>query len=263
MGKKITTLLILSILPFLGFCQIELKSDFIGYNWTTFQLSTNTNKDDISIRSNGIYRFKDNEIHVLTIPSDTVVISINSEEYCFISNINPHFNPLWTEVNSLENMPTGLIREEVNAIRYYFSLYFLNNTLPRFENKDINGNIFSNNELNGKITIMSFWFYGCAPCKAVIPELNHIKKKFSHDETIQFWAFSADKEIMHPEMFDFHHFPKSKSIGDDFLVFGYPRTFLLDKDGIVRDVFIGASIDDNLYLRENMIRRIIEIKNGK
>lgn len=263
MKKKQILLLITCILPLLCFGQIKLNSDFIGYSWTTFYLNENVIKENISIKYNGIHRFKDNELHILTVPLDTVVISINNEKYCFISKNNPHFDPLWSYISSLDSLPTPMVREEVNAVRYYMSLYFLNNSLPRFLAKDIKGNTFSNNELKGKITVMSFWFFGCAPCKAVIPELNNIKNEFSHDETIQFWAFSADKELKHPESFNFHHFPKSKDIGNDFLVWGYPRTFIVDQDGVVRDVFIGASIDDNSYLRENMIRRINEIRNGK
>lgn len=260
MEKRLLFILMSWLLPIICVGQIELKSDFTGYSWATFAYDKNLDVENITVKSQGIHRFSENEIHVLTIPSDTITISVDKREFTFVAGKNEDFNPNWSNISSLDSLP-ALKREEVNALKYYLSLYFLNSSLPDFCTKDTLGNTFSSHDLKGKLTVLSFWFYGCAPCKAVIPELNTIKNEFSHDESIRFLAFSADKELMHPELFDFHHFPDSKNIGNDFLVWGYPQTFIVDQNGIVRDVFPGASMDDNTYLRENMKRRIREIQN--
>lgn len=92
-------------------------------------------------------------------------------------------------------------------------------------------------ELKGKIVVLDFWFTKCAPCVASIPKLNHLAKHFpeiiflsvTFDDSEEINRF-LDKMIMYyPVGSD----PDKKTIRA-YGVSKYPKTFLIDENGIVK-----------------------------
>lgn len=57
----------------------------------------------------------------------------------------------------------------------------LNEKLPEFKLKDLNGNEFSSSQLIGKPTLINFWETYCAPCVAEFPQLNELKEKYGNE----------------------------------------------------------------------------------
>jgi thiol-disulfide isomerase/thioredoxin len=96
--------------------------------------------------------------------------------------------------------------------------------------------MFTPSNLEGKITVLNFWFNNCLPCRLEKPWLNEVKKKYKNDTTIQFVALSVDEKLKGTSDFDFDHYTITKSAARSFFVLGYPRTFLIDEEGVVRYV---------------------------
>ena len=109
-------------------------------------------------------------------------------------------------------------------------------------------------DLTGKFIVLDFWFTKCAPCVASIPELNRLTKRFpeviflsvTFDDTNEINRF-LDKMIMYyPVGSD----PEQKTI-HAYGVSAFPKTFLIDKDGIIR--WQGSPFD----LDERLINKLL------
>lgn len=68
----------------------------------------------------------------------------------------------------------------------------INTQFPNFELKNLQGKQISNGDFKGKYVVLNFWFIGCKPCVAEIPELNRLVAKYQ-DENVLFFSPSLDK----------------------------------------------------------------------
>ena len=120
--------------------------------------------------------------------------------------------------------------------------------LPDFSVADINGKTITTKNLLGKVTVINFWFIKCAPCIAEIPDLNSIVNKFG-EQKVNYLAFSKDaeptiKEFLKTNTFLFQHIPNDKAtIEESFrLMWGYPSTMVVDREGRIVEIFRGAKL---------------------
>ena len=79
-------------------------------------------------------------------------------------------------------------RDSLNAIRKAN----IGKQFPDFKVTDIDGNNFSNSDLEGKITLINFWFEGCHPCVAEFAALNDIFEKFYRNKSFNFITFTFE-----------------------------------------------------------------------
>lgn len=92
-------------------------------------------------------------------------------------------------------------------------------------------------DLNGKVIVLDFWFTHCAPCVASIPGLNHLAKQFpevvflsvTFDKPDEINRFLDKMVIFYPVGSD----AEQKTI-KAYGVTGFPETFLIDKNGVIR-----------------------------
>jgi thiol-disulfide isomerase/thioredoxin len=126
---------------------------------------------------------------------------------------------------------------------------------PPFEITTVEGERISLDDLQGKVVLIDFWATWCGPCRAALPHLREISKKFegqplivlsvSVDTDEQKWKdFIAKNEMSWPQYLD-HGFtgPVAKS----FNIQAIPHTFTIDADGVLQDEHIGdASIEGKL-----------------
>lgn len=114
---------------------------------------------------------------------------------------------------------------------------------PEFSASDINGKIWTNADVKGKVMVLNLWFTGCRPCRAEMPELSKWK-----DEMPDVMFFSATyedvkraKPVIEKQGFNWialiNDTQFSKFIGGN----GYPMTVVVDKSGIVKKVEYGTS----------------------
>jgi thiol-disulfide isomerase/thioredoxin len=126
---------------------------------------------------------------------------------------------------------------------------------PPFWVETSDGQHISLDDLQGKVVLIDFWATWCGPCRAALPRIRDIAKKFQGepfvllsiglDDDEQKWKkFVADNGMTWPQYFD------GGFTGPIARVFGVhviPQTFTIDADGVLQDQHIGdASIEGKL-----------------
>ena len=131
------------------------------------------------------------------------------------------------------------------------------------------GDNLSSNQLTGVITVMNFWYAGCAPCRVEMPELIELQDQFLSDE-VQFigvnvrdtpetaLAFARQVNLNFPSVMD----AKTGSV-----VLGFtgvvtpqavPTTLVIDSKGNVSARVLGR-IDKAIL--EELIKTVVREKN--
>lgn len=116
---------------------------------------------------------------------------------------------------------------------------------PDTEMKTLAGESFRISQLRGRVVVVNFWATWCLPCRAEIPDFNAMQKDYEARGFTIVGVSSHDT----PEMIqDFQSVVKQDyqllTSGDDAPADfqtgpGRPATFILDREGRVRERFIG------------------------
>jgi peroxiredoxin len=117
---------------------------------------------------------------------------------------------------------------------------------PEFALNDMNGKKVTLSEYKGKVIILNFWATFCGPCKAEMPSLNNLFLALKKDGLIVL-AISTDdsekpvqsfiraKAIAFPVLID----KDSQVFSDMYRILSLPTTFIIDRDGIIREKILG------------------------
>lgn len=128
-------------------------------------------------------------------------------------------------------------------------------TVPPFAVTTLDGQRISLDDLQGKVVLIDFWATWCAPCRASIPHLRDIARKFADDPLVvlsisidrnenQWKEFVAKNEMTWPQYFDGS---ADGSVARAFDVHAIPHTFTVDADGVLQDEQVGeASLEGKL-----------------
>lgn len=111
--------------------------------------------------------------------------------------------------------------------------------IPAFKATSMDGQAISDATLKGKVSVINFWFTTCAPCVAEIPGFNAIVDRFGKDN-INCVAIGRDSQQDVAEFLTDHPW-KFEQIADAGkmmlsafkLQWGFPTTFVLNKDGVI------------------------------
>lgn len=125
-----------------------------------------------------------------------------------------------------------------------------------------NGALFSNNNLEGKVTLINLWFESCAPCIAEMPALNTLHAKYASESSFQLISITFDApQVVAANRLKYKiPFPVYSLAHDDAdrigFYNGYPTTFIIGPDGRIalfesggRTDLAGAAahIEENWY----------------
>ena len=121
--------------------------------------------------------------------------------------------------------------------------------LPDFNVKTIDGKTLSLSDLKGKVVVLNFWFNSCEPCRAEIPALNRLVEDYKNTDVV-FIAFSKDYEPAIKKFLEYKEF-NYNIVSNDYpmeqklcIIFGYPENMVIDRKGIVRQIFCGGPTDE-------------------
>ena len=124
----------------------------------------------------------------------------------------------------------------------------------------IDGSVKSFSEYKGKLLVINFWYINCGPCIVEMPYLNQLVDKYQNED-IQFLALSFDtipdiKSFLNKTEFKYEHGSISRSMMYDFTPVA-PGHFIVDADGVIRDIIVGAPRNTELILGklENLIEK--------
>ena len=130
---------------------------------------------------------------------------------------------------------------------------------PYFTATDIDGRIWSNADVKGKVMVLNIWFTGCGPCRNEMPELSTWKDEMP--DVMFFSSTYESAEVARPviEKQKFNWIPLvnnnqfSQYIGNN----GYPLTVVVDKEGVIAMIEYGSSAAQREALKK-MIKSLIE-----
>jgi len=101
----------------------------------------------------------------------------------------------------------------------------------------------------GDVTILNVWATWCGPCKAEMPTLEHLYEMFKSNG-LKVVAVSIDETASDDSVrtyarnmgltFDILHDPQYRIEGA-YQVVGYPSSYVIDRDGVIRKVWLGAA----------------------
>lgn len=117
---------------------------------------------------------------------------------------------------------------------------------PKFSVKDINGNMISSQEIEGKVLVLNFWFIACSPCVAEIPELNKVYQKYKDNSNVVFASITFDgqeqvKSFLKKRPINYPVIPDARNISNLFNISSFPTNIVIDKEGNYSDYLIGGS----------------------
>src|SRR5690606_3275578 len=104
-------------------------------------------------------------------------------------------------------------------------------------------------EHEGKLVLLNIWATWCGPCRQEMPSIERLHQRFAN-HGLQVIAVSIDNAGMEQTIGDFVdeldltfqilHDPMNR-ISTRYQVTGYPETFLIDRDGVIRKKVIGEA----------------------
>lgn len=113
--------------------------------------------------------------------------------------------------------------------------------------KDSNGKVIDLASLKGKVVFINFWATWCPPCRAEMPSINKLYKKYKDNKNVVFIMADVDGTIESSTAFMKKkgyvlpvHIPVS-SIPEAYFSGSMPTTIILDKQGRLSFDHVGAA----------------------
>lgn len=118
---------------------------------------------------------------------------------------------------------------------------------PDFSLTDLNDKPYRLSDFRGKVVFLNFWATWCAPCREEMPSMEILNKNFEKDGLV-ILAVSIDRVTTTK---DIPPFVKSMNLTFPVLIdswgqtdkpykrMGVPETFIIDQQGIIREIVIG------------------------
>ena len=122
--------------------------------------------------------------------------------------------------------------------------------------EDVEGNTFDYASTKGKVVLINFWATWCPPCIAEMPGLEKLYNDYN-DKVVFLFVSNEDTEkvskFLTKNNYSFNVYRPLTQYPKNFNVSSIPRTFLIDKKGIIVIDKTGAS-----NWNSEKVRRIID-----
>ncbi len=133
---------------------------------------------------------------------------------------------------------------------------------PMFELMDADGNMWKLSDLRGKIVFLNFWATWCTTCKSEMPYKESLFRQMQGQPFQMLGVLFRDNPSNLPEYYRTQpvSMPTLISPGNEMAklygITGVPETFIIDKNGIVREKIVGPGDWDSPE-RLAMIRKYL------
>ncbi|MEO7598513.1 MAG: TlpA disulfide reductase family protein [Opitutus sp.] len=138
---------------------------------------------------------------------------------------------------------------------------------PKWTLKDVNGKPVTFDQFQGKVVVVDFWATWCPPCRAEMPGYVALQKKYGKDGLV-IVGMSVDaqgpgvvKKFIEQNGINYTIVMADDEVQAEFAgkepIAGIPTTFIIDRDGKIRDRKVGAEPT------ESFEKRLIPYLNAK
>ena len=127
---------------------------------------------------------------------------------------------------------------------------------PDFSLQTLDGKTFRLSELAGRAVLINYWTTWCIPCKAELPILEKLHQEYQQKGLMVVSVNAIDQDSMDKvqgivDEFSMT-FPVLLDQGDQFAnlykAMFFPTTVLVDASGVIREINLGNSTEDELRL---------------
>jgi thiol-disulfide isomerase/thioredoxin len=129
------------------------------------------------------------------------------------------------------------------------------NFAPEFEIDTLQGQKVSLKELSGRVIVMDFWATWCPPCRASVPELKDLTKRYPLEKLVLI-SVSADKdegawrEFVAKKKMDWAQYRDvDDKVLKSFGIHSFPTYLVIDGDGIIRQRLTGLNPQETVVHR--------------
>jgi len=162
------------------------------------------------------------------------------------SNEEPAAGPRWGRVIAWVGLFALLAVVGLGLIRAQEGPVSVGKTPPAFELSTFEGEIYTSEDLSGKVVVLNFWASWCIPCEQEADELEAAWQFYSDRDDIIFlgvaWSDMDTKAKEYLEEFEITY-PNGPDLGtrisQAFRIRGVPETYVIGKDGILAHAQIG------------------------
>ncbi len=135
---------------------------------------------------------------------------------------------------------------------------------PDFTLEDLSGRTWTLSELKGKVVFINFWATWCPPCREEMPSMQRLADMMPEDSFVMLALLNRDAPSMGanfvrklgvtmPILND-----QGNQAGRLYGITGLPETFIVDKQGILREKYIGPAQWDSPVYQQLMKKYIAE-----
>jgi thiol-disulfide isomerase/thioredoxin len=176
--------------------------------------------------------------------------------FCSFIIVVIHVGPVWGQPDS-SGRDDRAFQAKISA----FKSGLVNKPVAGFHLTDLDNKIWDSKELKGKVVVINFWFTTCKPCILEIPYLNELVRA-NQDNSVVFLALAPENEtqvrkFLKKFQFGYHIMPSAIDYINAIKVENFPTHFVIDKEGVLRQVLIGYSDD----IKEKLQLEIDKFKN--
>jgi cytochrome c biogenesis protein CcmG, thiol:disulfide interchange protein DsbE len=121
-----------------------------------------------------------------------------------------------------------------------------------FELKDLNDKMIKLSDYSGQVTVVNYFATWCIPCVDEAPELEAFEKEYGDKYKLliidrgepqdRVQKFVKEHKTTSTYLFDFND-----KVSKEYNVVAQPETFVIDKEGVIREHYIGPITKDELY----------------
>lgn len=169
------------------------------------------------------------------ITSDGIALMINESSYTDYSIDDQYF----IDIKAL-TIPADFHTEKKVA------MITAGNNAPHWELRNLQGNMVSNAQLKGKVTLIDFSFNACPACMLSMPMLKRLHKKYEEDDVNIITVNTSDTKqsaiaFIKKNDINYPVFINGSKVAKSFQISAYPSFYLIDKNGMIAATFEGYS----------------------